>query len=103
MYFRRLFNGKKTNLLYSNGLSQIHLSGPFSDGDNRTAYKTCLKLSINYQETQKTQTNQTRCVANIAERQQQKFKKQGTKKANIVATAVQHTQINPTYIIERQL
>ena len=53
MYFRRLFTDKKTKLVYSNGLSQVHLSSPFIDGGNRTAYKTCLKLSINYQETQK--------------------------------------------------
>ena len=61
MYFRRLFRDKKTNLVYSNGLSQIPLSRPLSAGGNRTAYKTCLKLSINYQETRKTQASQTRC------------------------------------------
>ena len=48
----------KTELVYSNGLSQVHLSSPFSDGGNRTAYKTCLKSSI---ETQKTQASQRRC------------------------------------------
>ena len=57
MYFRRLFRDKKTKLVYSNGLSQVHLSSPFSDGDNKTAFKTCLKLSI---ETQKKQTSQKR-------------------------------------------
>ena len=51
IYFRGLFDDKKTKLVYSNGLIQIHLSSPFSDGGNRTAYKTCLKLST---ETQKT-------------------------------------------------
>ena len=50
MYLRRLYSDKKTKLVYSNGLSQVHLSSPFSDGDNRTVYKKCLKLSI---ETQK--------------------------------------------------
>ena len=50
MYFTRLFIDKKTKLVYSNGLSQVHLSSPFSDGGNRKVYKTCLKLSI---ETQK--------------------------------------------------
>ena len=50
MYFTRLFIDKKTKLVYSNGLSQVHLSSSFSDGGNRTVYKTCLKLSI---ETQK--------------------------------------------------
>ena len=42
MYLRRLFSDKKTKLVYSNGLSQVHLSSLFSDGDNRTAYKKCL-------------------------------------------------------------
>ena len=50
MYFRRLFSDNKTELVYLNGLRQVHLSNPFSDGSNRTAYKTCLKLSV---ETQK--------------------------------------------------
>ena len=36
-------------------------------------------------------------VANIAEHQWQKFNKQGTKKADIVARTVQQTQINPKY------
>ena len=36
-------------------------------------------------------------VANIAERQKQKFNKHGTKKAKVNATAVQQTQINPNY------
>ena len=44
---------KKTKLVYSNGLSKVHLPSPFSDGGNRTAYKTCLQLSINYQEIKK--------------------------------------------------
>ena len=38
MYFRGLFSDNKTKLVYSNGLSQVHLSNPFSDGSNRTAY-----------------------------------------------------------------
>ena len=42
MYFRQLFSGKKTKLVYSDGLSQVHLPSPFSDGGNRTTYKTCL-------------------------------------------------------------
>ena len=53
MYFRWLFTDKKTKLVYSNGLSLLYLSSPFSDSGNRTAYKTCIKLSINYQDTQK--------------------------------------------------
>ena len=36
-------------------------------------------------------------LANIAERQEQKFNKKGTKKANIATRAVQQTQINPKY------
>ena len=36
-------------------------------------------------------------VANIAERQQQKFNKYGTKKAYNATRAVQQTQINPKY------
>ena len=97
MYFRRLFSDKKTKLVYSNGLSQVHLSSPFSNGDNRTRHKTCKKLSTNYQETQKSQAIQRRCLANIAGRQQQKSNNYGTKKANIVAKAIQKTQINPKY------
>ena len=69
MYFRRLFSDKKTKLVYSNGLSQVHLSSPFSNGDNRTRHKTCKKLSTNYQETQKSQAIQRRCLANIEGRQ----------------------------------
>ena len=49
---------KKTKLAYSNGLSQVHLPSPLSDGGNRAAYKTCLKLSV---ETQKTQASRRRC------------------------------------------
>ena len=56
--FRGLFSDKETKLVYFNGLSQVHLSTPFSYGGNRTAYKTCLKLSI---ETRKTQASQRRC------------------------------------------
>ena len=97
MYFRRLFSDKKTKLVYPNGLSQVHLSSPFSNGDNRTRHKTCKKLSTNYQETQKLQAIQRRCLPNIAERQQQKFNNYGTKKANIVARVIQKTQINPKY------
>ena len=55
LLFRGLFSDDKTKLVYSNGPSQVHLSSPFSDGGNSTAYKTCLKLSI---ETQKTQASQ---------------------------------------------
>ena len=58
MYFRRLFSDKKTKLVYSNGLSQVHLSSPFTDGGIRIAHKTFLKLSI---ETQKKQASQGRC------------------------------------------
>ena len=58
IYFRGLFSNKKTKLVYSNGLSQIHLSKPFSGGGNRKAQKTCLKLSI---ETRKTQASQRKC------------------------------------------
>ena len=57
MYLRRLFGDKKTKLVYPNGLSQVHLSSPFSDGDNRTVYKNCLKLSI---ETQKSAGQRTK-------------------------------------------
>ena len=62
MYFRRLFSDKKTKLVYSNGLSQVHLSIPVSDVGNITAQTTCLKLSINHQETHKAmQDSQSRC------------------------------------------
>ena len=37
MYFRGLLSDNKTKLVYSNGLSQVHLSSPFSDDSNRTA------------------------------------------------------------------
>ena len=60
MYFRRLFSANKTKLVYSNGLSQVHLSSPFSDGGNRTVYTTCLKLTI---ETQKS----TGCRKNVSQ------------------------------------
>ena len=60
IYFGGLFSDKKTKLVYSNGLTQVHLSSPFSDGGNRTTYKTCLKLST---ETQKTEANQRRCCS----------------------------------------
>ena len=43
----------------------MHLSSPFSDSGNRTAYKICLKLSVETKK--KTQANQGRSVANIAE------------------------------------
>ena len=58
MYLRRLFSDKKIKLVYSNEPSKEHLSWPVNDGSNRTAYKTCLKCSI---ETQKTQDSQRRC------------------------------------------
>ena len=64
MYLKRLFSDKKTKLVYSNGPSQVHFSCPFSDGSNRTAYKTCLKLLI---ETQKHRLAKESAVANIAE------------------------------------
>ena len=51
---------RKKKLVYSNGLIQVHLSSPFSDGGSRTAHKTCLKLSINYQETQNKKARQSR-------------------------------------------
>ena len=35
MYFGGLFSDNKTKLVYSNGLSQVHLSSPFSEGSNR--------------------------------------------------------------------
>ena len=54
----------KRKQVYSNGLRQLRLSSPFNDGGNRTAYKTCLKSSI---ETQKMQASQRRCLANLAE------------------------------------
>ena len=37
IYSRGLFSDKKTKLIYSNGLSQVHLSSPFSNGGNRKA------------------------------------------------------------------
>ena len=46
MYLRRLFSDKKIILVYSNALNQMNLSCPANDGSNRTAYKTCLKFSI---------------------------------------------------------
>ena len=59
IYSRRLFSdNKKTKLVYSNRLTQVRLSTAFSDGGNRTTYKTCLKLSS---ETQKLQASQRRC------------------------------------------
>ena len=67
MYLRRLFSDKKTRLVYSNGLSQVHFSYPFSDGSNRTAYKTCLKLSIETHK--KRRLSKEGAVVNIAERQ----------------------------------
>ena len=45
MYFGRLFSDKKTKLVYSNGLGQVHLSSSFSGGGDNTVCKTCLKLS----------------------------------------------------------
>ena len=78
---------RKTKLVYSNGPSQVHFSCPFKDGSKRTANKTCLKLS---------KTEKAGAVASIAERQKQ-LNKQGTKKANIIARAVEQTQINPKY------
>ena len=64
IYFRGLFSDKKTKLIYSNGLSQVHLSSPFSDGGNRKVYKTCLKLSI---ETRSRRLAKEGAVANTAE------------------------------------
>ena len=50
MYFRGLSSDKKTKLAYSNGISQVNLPSPFSDGGNIKAYKTRWKLSIVYQQ-----------------------------------------------------
>ena len=63
MYYRGLSSDKKTKLAYSNGISKVDLSSPFSDGGNRKAYKTCWKLSINYQQknTRKSEALQRKC------------------------------------------
>ena len=66
MYFKRLFSDKKTKLVYSNGLRQLHLSSPFSDGGNRTLYKTSLKSSI---ETKKQMLTKEGAVLIAAEQQ----------------------------------
>ena len=100
IYFRGLFSDKKEKLVYSNGLSQVHLPSPFTDGGNRTAYKTCLKLSI---ETQKTQVSQRRCRSKYCRMAKPNFNKYGTKKANIVASVAQQTQINPKYNKDKTL
>ena len=66
MYFRkRLFSDKKTKLVYSNGPSQVHLSYPVNDGNNKTAYKTCLKLLIEKPKKTHTHTqaSQGRCCS----------------------------------------
>ena len=94
MYFRRLFSDQKTNLVYSNGLNQKHLSSLFSDSGKRTASKIFNKLS---RDTIKGWLSKQGGVANVAERRQQKFKNSGIKKANIVPRAVQQTQIIPKY------
>ena len=67
MYLRWLFSDKKTKLVYSNGPRQVHLSCPVKDGNNRTEYKTCLKLSIETHT--KRRLAKEGAVANIAERQ----------------------------------
>ena len=60
MYFRkRLFSDKKTKLVYSNGPSQVHLSYPVNNGNNK---KTCLKLSVEKQNKTKN-TSQGRCCS----------------------------------------
>ena len=63
MYFRGISSDKKTKLAYSNGISQVNLPSPFSDGGNRKAYKTRWKLSIIYQQIihTKTEALQRRC------------------------------------------
>ena len=72
MYFRGISSDKKTKLAYSNGISQVNLPSPFSDGGNGKAYKTRWKLSIIYQQkknTQKQRLSKEGAVSNIAEQQ----------------------------------
>ena len=63
-------------------------------GGNRTAYETCLSFQ---QRHKKRRLAKEGVVANIAERQQQKLNKSGTKKSNVDARAVQQTQIKTKY------
>ena len=47
IFFRmRLLSDKKTKSVYLNEPSQVLLFCPVNGGNNRTACKTCLKLSI---------------------------------------------------------
>ena len=85
MYLRRLFSDKKIKLIYSNAPKLMNLSCPVNDDSNRTAYKTCLKFWI---ETQESRLAQKGVVANIADRQLQKFNQKRKKKANIDARIV---------------
>ena len=72
MNFRRLFSEKKKKkLVYSIGLSQVDLSRPSSGGGYRTTYNTCLTLSMRHRK--KHRLAKKSAVANIAERQYQKF------------------------------
>ena len=66
MYFRRPFSDKKTKLVYSNGVSQVHLSNPFSDAGNRTPYKM---FKIINRDTKKRRPATEGAVANIAKQQ----------------------------------
>ena len=67
MYLRQLFSDNKTRLVYSNGPRQVHFSCLFSDGSNRTPYKTCLNFSIETHK--KRRLAKEGAVANIAEQQ----------------------------------
>ena len=67
MHLKRLFNDKKTKLVYSNGPSLLHFSYLFNDSSNRTTYKTYLKSSIETHK--KRRLAQESDVANVAERQ----------------------------------
>ena len=67
MYLRRLFSDKRIKLVYPNRPSEMHLSCPVNDGRNRTAFKTCLKYSM--QKEKKCKLAKKGAVANIAEGQ----------------------------------
>ena len=66
MYFRGLISDNKTKLVYSNGLSQTHLSSPFSNGSDRTAYKNMFKI-INRDKKNPPRLAKEGAAANIAE------------------------------------
>ena len=55
----------RKQLIYLNGPRQVHLYCPVSDGNNRKAYKTCLKLSIGTRKKHRLAEEGT--LANIAE------------------------------------